>query len=200
MTLLIPPGFAQAAFRYSLIGDPQIMVTTLGFDLNSYGGDFEAAATDIRDGWAAGVGDEIAIGNQWSWVDVVLRIGQDGGPPAVVTRVANVVGADSTGHLPQNNTLLIHKTTLLGGRRGRGRMYLPSAHLPESAANDAGVLPDVISSGYTTLMEQSRVAWDADGAEPVLLHDAGVGAAAPTSITSFACDRMIATQRRRLRR
>jgi hypothetical protein len=201
MTLVIPAGYAQAAIRYSLTGDPEVMVTTIGVDTSSAGGDFEQVATDFRDGWAAGLGT-VNIGIGWTWLDVVLRFGQDGGGGTVVVeRAANIVGTDVQGHLPQNNTMLVRKQTALGGRRGRGRMFLPAAHLRDDQTNDAGVIDSTFRAGVDAALAATVAAWVADGIPPVLLHeDTPLPVPAPTPITSLVCDRMIATQRRRLRR
>jgi len=201
MSLVIPPGFSLVAMQYSLSGDPEVMVTTCGVDNGTLGGDAPSLAELCADAWANAWGAAGSMGQGWTFIGVEVRAGQDGGPPVVAEAQRNVAGSDPTGHLPQNNALLVRKQTTLGGRQGRGRMFLPSAHLREDTVNDAGVITTTFQGNATALTNSWADELRAGGLEPVLLHDAGSpGALAPTPIVSFVCDRMIATQRERLRR
>lgn len=193
MTLVIPPGFANAAFRYSLTGDPEVMVTTCGFVLD---GD----PADLANGLVVGHNAEFAAGTisaDWTFLGVHLAVGQDGAPP--VTVEANVPRAGSGGaqNIPNNCAYLLRKLTGFGGRTGRGRMYIPPFFASEADISRTGM----VTEPTRTNMENNWRNVLALELQPVLFHDdAGAGPFVPTPITQFVMDARIATQRRRMRR
>jgi hypothetical protein len=129
-------------------------------------------------------------------------VGQDGEVPTIFESSRNSPGAGSADYLPQNCALLVKKQTNRGGRRGRGRFYVPMI-LPEASVDPVGNI-----SGPQ--IEQKQTA--ADGfleqlstgplnTPMVLLHNTeGVSTAgAPDPVTKLTVDGVISTQRRRLR-
>jgi hypothetical protein len=90
---------------------------------------------------------------------------------------------------------LIRKSTALGGRQGRGRMYLPG--VTEASVGSDGVVSGAkvtaLQDGADQLLNDLVVA----NLIPVLLHD---GALTPTVITALSAQNVVATQRRRQRR
>jgi hypothetical protein len=133
------------------------------------------------------------------WQNVALP-----GAPAIGAFTSNVQGgnAGSNSLLPQNTALLAHKRTALGGRSGRGRMYLPAAD-QDWVSNTGVVLPSIVTS-ISAALENVRTdilaSVNFDGMH--LFHDAPpIGPALPpTLITSMNLDGVVATQRRRLRK
>jgi len=192
MTLLIPPGFAQAAFRISLSGDPEEMITTVGVDIAGTG---QVEADAMRTWFIATfpVGD---LSNQFTFRGVTLRVGQDGAPPVVIEAPANHVGtAVSAGALPNNCAYLVRKNTNRGGRQGRGRMYWPTFIGSEEEIDQRGMLSalaiDDLGDRFTSLASQVDL---------VLLHDdQSPGPNTPDAIVGLVLDNQIATQRRRMR-
>lgn len=204
MPLIIPPGFAQAAFKFDLNGDPEPIVTTCGVSVSAWGGDFQAAANACRDRWAA-AWPAASMSNQFRFRGVTLRVGQDGAPPLIFEADADIVGLGAATVLPQNCALLVRKRTASAGRRNRGRFYVPIFGILESAVSQIGVISGGDVSGQQTGWDAFHTALTSGGAHPltpVILHsDGGVTApGAPTVITSFHVEPIIATQRRRLRR
>lgn len=195
MTLVIPPGFAQVSWLFSLEGDNEMMVTTCGMDVSAFDGDFTEAAEAFS---AAFLGAFTAgeRADSYTYRGVVARIGQDGGPPVIAEVTGNSVGTLDVGPPPQNVAVLVRKSTGIGGRRGRGRMFLPPFCVGEEGIGANGVL-----EGSTRTTIQTNVsAWFA-GLAPVLLHDSSpLPVPDPTPITAFVVDLTVATQRRRLRR
>lgn len=97
--------------------------------------------------------------------------------------------------MPFNTSVLVRKTTAIGGRRGRGRWYFMGAN--ELDSSDGAFLdtgPRNAYQGAFTNMFNDLVA---DLLNPVVLHD--TAAVAPTPITGFSVQARLATQRRRLR-
>lgn len=204
MPLIIPPGFGQAVYELRLTGDSEPMVVTMGHDLGFWAGDFQGAADRLHVDFGANVMP--ALTNDYTFTGVTLYVGQDPPPPLVVTSTqADVAGAGSAAGLPQNCAMLWRKRTDLAGRRGRGRIYLPG--LEEGLVNEAGIITSVALASFQAQAD----AWYEDltttgpGFEPnppVVLHRSeGAGVEpAPTPITLFEVDELIATQRGRLRR
>jgi hypothetical protein len=177
---------------------------TYGLDISGMTG----TTTDIANeqpsifvaNWGTELDDQVTVG------PATLRVGVTGGDPIAIEGSVDEVGGESAAMLPPNCALLVRKSTGLGGRRGRGRCYIPWV-VQEAAANDVGV----IDGASLTVRQGDADAWLADlaagssGTSPTpmyLLHDtSGAGAEpAPTEVTGLSVDALIATQRRRLGR
>lgn len=190
MTVNIPVGFMQVAYRFTLTSDPEIMITTVGVD---HGGD---PATTL-DAMAAAFASTLSAGDVlsgWSWIGLRGLVGQGTGPPSLVENTTTLNGTGSTAGLPNNCAWLIRKNTALGGRSGKGRSYLPPFVGVEGDVDMRGVLTSAQQLGLQGLVDD----WFA-GFDTVLLHDSLSPVSTPTPITQFVVDRQIATQRRRMR-
>jgi len=102
--------------------------------------------------------------------------------------------------LPNNCAILAKKSTALGGRRNRGRMYIPCPY--EASTDGAGVL----SPAEVTAWNASLAAIMPGGTihtafgflgDAVVLHE--TGDQTPATVTDLGCAPKIATQRRRMR-
>lgn len=123
--------------------------------------------------------------------------GQDGGDIRIDGSASLVNGTAGAGPLAPNSGVLIRKLTALGGRRQRGRMYIPGT--PEGSVSAAGFLTGAYLTTVTTGADPIRTGLrnTAEVEEVVLLHN--VAPFTPTTITSLEGQTKIATQRRRLR-
>lgn len=204
MALIIPPGFLHAVYELALAGDSEAIVTTCGHEIDSASGaTAEDSADDLFGAFATTVMQWTP--NVYTLTGVTTYIGQDGGPPVVVTSSATpVVGASTQAALPQNCSYLVRKRTDLAGKRGRGRFYMPG---PQEAQVDAAGNIEASALGFV------QGGWDDFYAElattvgnrlypPVVLHRSeGEGTEPPpTPITAFVVEGRIATQRSRLRK
>lgn len=203
MALIIPPGYLQAVYVFLQDGDSEEQVVTCGHEIDgASGATGEDAADDLFLSFANRIVD-VVMSNQFRLMAVDVYVGNDGGNLVYRSGQPPQTGAGSDPIIPQNSANLIRKRTDTAGRRGRGRMYLPS--VPESAVNTVGVL----TSGYVANMQAAFDNWYDDltamvGGRlypPVVLHRSeGSGVEPPpTAITQFVVDSTIATQRRRLR-
>lgn len=127
-------------------------------------------------------------------IETLVKWGpNDTGPFAVWG--AAVPGRASATTITPNVAYLINKSTALGGKANRGRMYLPGA--PEQDLNPDGTL----GAGVAAAVNPDLMLWHADlagnGTEMVVLHN---GPSAPTPVTFLNLNPRAATQRRRLRR
>lgn len=194
MSLVIPPGFALVSYKFSLIGDPEVMVTTLGIDMDGFAGG-QDAADELAGQFLVGF-TPADILSDYSFLGTTVAVGQDGGDPVNYLGVPTADGEATLGSaLPQNCAFLVQKRSGVAGPQGRGRMYLPPFAAIESEISSNGVL----SPGATAAI-QGRVndAFPVDSA--VILHDALSPTTVPTPITVLVLSNLLATQRRRLRR
>jgi hypothetical protein len=117
-----------------------------------------------------------------------------------VSTAASVTGSKTMGSIPANNALVLTKVTNRGGKRGRGRWFVPWCLGATDVAEDGTI---VASSGaaVATAFEQFRSALDLAGLPLVLLHSPGHSAAgSPDTVVRIAYSPVIGTQRRRLGR
>ena len=196
MALVIPVGYAQVAYRWLLGGDPEPMISTTAVTVSGEGGDYVGLGEDLNTEFSDAIGVD-GMSNEWVYLGVILRVGQDGGEALVVEVPRSDQGAVDAGMLPNNCAILVRKITARGGRSGRGRMFLPPFSLIEDEVDGRGVLEPTFLEGTQTNID----AW-LGGAHPkYLLHDeTAPGGTVPDPITQHIVDRRIASQRRRLRR
>lgn len=209
MGVKIPLGFGQWTLPIRLAGDLEEMVITCGFvdgdptDLpndvaNSITNDLLArptfAASSISTNYTLGPGRVV--------VHRVLGTFEGVGS---VTRV----GTGSIATPPHNCAILVRKNSARGGRRGKGRMYLPPIGLSEGNVTAVGVITQSIVDSISLDFETWRANLSALNLQAVLLHsdkvDPDTGeiielAPPPDPVLSFVCQQVIATQRTRMRR
>jgi len=135
-----------------------------------------------------------------------LRVGQDGGDPLSVEGSVTDVGEETGAMMPPNSNLLVKKQTALGGRRGRGRCFIPWV-LQDAAVSDVGQ----IDSGSLAVRQSDAESWlavldsttVATYETPMyLLHDTrGAGTEpAPSLVTALSVPSLISVQNRRIGR
>lgn len=197
MGVVIPVGYAQMNMRWSVAGDPEFMYCTLGlFDVT--GAKLPAVqAADVGAAWDASTLTTAAnMLAGWSAGTVLTTVMTGTGPITFETGTA-VAGSAAAGTLPNNCAVLVRKQTAAGGRRNRGRMFVPPAYNNESGVNQVGTLDPATVTVYQNLMNSLENELVAVDMLPMLLHSNG---GIPTAITSFLVQPKLATQRTRMRR
>ena len=197
MPLVIPPGFVNAHVLIQLTGDPELMETALGYEI-----DVDPFSQDNSDDLIAGMAGIIQdfMVNTYTVVGGYCIVGNDG-DDIRFDSIASEVGTQGSASVPQNTATLIRKTTAVGGRRGRGRMFIPG--IAESVVNNQGVLTtaavDQFNVSAALLRVPSAFTGDANVVDGgVLFHESAP--TTPTAITALIVQTTCATQRRRLRR
>jgi len=196
--MLIPVGYADYILRWSVSGDTELMQSHIGLDVGGAGGDYDEVLDEASVAFStrmnAFFSDEVIL------VETELVVGQDGGDPLTFQKVMGTTGTDSAFPLPPNVAVLIKKNTASGGRRNRGRMYLPGIGLTGDVT-PAGVLGGTLAADISTAMELWRAdllaAANTGPLTPVILHSEVPSL--PTVVTQLSCEPKVATQRRRLR-
>jgi hypothetical protein len=196
MSARIPPGFGEINMQFNLTGDPQPMITSLGLDLTTGVVPDQTEANTMLTAMQTAF-DEVltatySIGPGW------VIYGQDGPDDIRVDgTIAPVSGDQAVSPLVSNTAVLVRKVTGLGGRRNRGRMYIPGT--PETWVDSLGQLELVNLTTWQTQMTNLRA--DLIGLPTidnlVVLHESAPFT--PTVITGLTVQRLVATQRRRLR-
>lgn len=203
MALIIPPGYLQAAYTFSLAGDSEPIVVTCGHEIDGpSGANSDDAANDLMTSFGANVVTAF-MSNDYTLEFVAAYIGQDGPTLVTISDVSPIPGTSSDAVVPQNTAYLVRKRTDLGGRRGRGRFYLPG--VSEAGVDAVGALGtahrDALQTAVDDWYDFLTAGVGARLYPPVVLHRSeGIGTEpAPTPITSFVVESKVATQRRRLR-
>lgn len=192
---VIPVNFGQANFRFGGSGVPNGAEVTLGFEHSGSIFDPADAALDLVTNWVATIHTVLPASIVLD--SVLVKYGpNDLGPSAEQSS-----GAAGTGGGVQTSiavAVLVHKVTALGGRPGRGRMFIPGVQ--ESEVDPAGNLTGAFVSGLQTELNSFYSDMVASGIPPYLLHSETSPVATPTAITAFTAAGIVATQRRRQRR
>lgn len=133
--------------------------------------------------------------------DILVKFGPLATGPAAIVGVGLAAGAGGGEAYSPNVTLLGTKTTLLGGRHGRGRMFIPG--LSEGDVAVGGLLATGVQANRQANWTSAAVEMVAQQIPMYLLHryDPALGQTplAPTFVESVLISGQVATLRRRLR-
>lgn len=187
----IPVGYAHVCLFFTGTGVPTGGCCTFGVDNN---GSLTAAALAQQiDATAVTANLRQSWGLNATLSTIRVKLGpNDTGPAA--DHATNLVGTLGTSGHP-GAAFLVKKNTAIGGRQGRGRLYLPAVAEADCGA-DGTLLPANVLQ-VTQRWEAFRAGMDLAGSPLVLLHGNSLS---PSVITSFAASGQVATQRRRNRR
>lgn len=125
---------------------------------------------------------------------VTFDAGTDDPVNPIFEETSGAAGVAGGEMMPLNSTYLVQKRTNLGGRRGRGRMFLPGVSIgatEEDGSVSIGVVGG-IETNIVAMLAEMPSPWS-----PALLH--ATAPFTPTQIAAFAVQGKIATQRTRLR-
>lgn len=197
MGVIVPVGFGICKMMWQLSGSSDVFISTFGYD-----GDVDE--DPVVDAGEVNVilkatGRPCNAGNMSSsyiYLGVeCMRMTATG--PISGTAPESQVGTSSLSPCPPNCSLLIQKSTTRGGRKGKGRMYVPIFNKSESDIEKDG---SILTGNLATLQGYwggAFTALAASDVKPALLHSDG---STPDLITAWTVKPLIATQRRRLRR
>jgi len=190
--MIIPNGYGQVTHFFSSPGYPVGAAITYGIaraDSGLSSADIAALAHDnLGDNWTA------FWSSQTSLVQTLCKFGPNAsGESALATGTRT--GTGSVDSAPPNTALLIRKNTAVGGRSGRGRLFMVGL------ADSSVVAGGFIGSGAQTAAQTAADTWfarmTAEDWPMALLHAA---TSDPTVVTGLTVQGTAATIRRRLRR
>lgn len=204
--LEIPAGFAQMSIPMLHTGMAREAVVTFGIEYETGAGTLSSICDFVFQQWfetlGATVDSEVLQGPARG------RFGVAGDVPIAAEGVntGNSVSVDQ--RPPAQVAVLIRKLTNRGGRRGRGRMYVPWA-VNEASVNEVGGISTGTVSDFQDaadeLLVQLGTASGEDGPCPMfLLHvqstEQVTPPGTPSLVNGLVVDSLVATQRRRLGR
>lgn len=198
MSLVIPPGFGNAAFIFTGSAGTQPFVTTLGVEIESFGGDHVAAANFAKQVYAANMAS--ITSNNLVLDRVTLAIGNDGPGGSVDSDTAPVPMTASVSAGVTAMSVIARKVTDQFGRFGRGRMFLPGVN------SEAGIEPDgSLTTAYRNQVQTALGnlfaglgAGSAPNLPPVLLHGPAISIP-PTPMTGLVVSDTVGWIRGRIR-
>lgn len=208
---MLPEGFVRVTWNWTGAGLPRGASTVFVVE-NAADQDGATIVGNISDALVgstlmANITDDVRI---TGWV---IKHGPDETGPIFESSVI-VAGTQVAASAAPNTSFLIRKSTTLGGRRGRGRMYLPG--VPETNVDDAGLLAGAAVSAINTDLGAFLINMTTEGLPLMLEHfpktewvlnenqqPRRVPVAGtvpnPTQVVGLTVDPTVATQRRRLR-
>jgi hypothetical protein len=201
MPLDIPVGFAHVLQSLTLEGDADPMAITYGVELQpDVPLNPNVMAQDLANAFATAWASTLGAPYTLTQTEVRFPQGDQGGF-GVGIFASNFGMANAGSFLPQNCAFLVHKRTALGGRRHRGRMYLPGVN--EALVDNKGLMSSTAIGGVNAAAAQFlNLIVAVDGIERmVILHTTSLGPVqvTPTPVTLLQLDPVLGTQRRRLR-
>lgn len=197
MGVIAPEGFGIYSFSFQLAGRPSPYAVTIGF---------QAATSAIVSTALPAIVTGMSIGTSapWGAPDLITGYSFTGATASYMTETGpvtfdaatSVTGSRSGSPLPPNCAVIVRKFTTRGGRKGRGRMFLPPFFVPETNVNGLGEMEIGYVTEATSMVNFLRGLMDTNSTPAVLLHSDG---STPDAITATTAQALLATQRRRLR-
>lgn len=195
----IPVGFYNAEFIFNVDGSPRDITWGLGIDYSGDpSGDPTTVADQVYDSFTQIGCAYTAVNMQLGWFFTGVSVTfMDESGPITGQHLETVAGTSTGTTVPVNCAILATKQTASGGRRNKGRAYLPPLSPSETSIDNVGNItsPTLASAqlSYDTCFEALN---DTD-CSPVLFHQSAPFT--PTPITGFRLSGLLATQRRRMR-
>lgn len=200
----VPDGYGLGQLRWRLDGDPEEMLCSIGVKLIPSPLSVNDAAANLADSWGT-TWTESTLHEGWTFVGATMRYGPLGEGP-VGESIRNDGGTASGVSIPNNCAFLVRKITGFGGRKNRGRIYLPGGYLDHTHVGSGGGIDPSEVSGAQDLMDTFFTTLTTAAAflnPPYLFHGRDESADPdlfqPTVMTAFQVQNRIATQRRRMR-
>lgn len=195
MSARIPPGYAEVWFQFNLSADLEPMYSAIGVDVAS-GTPVDQASADAM----LSVGHlalQAQLAPEYTLGPGFVIAGQDGGDVRIDGSATPINATASGNALPNNTAFLIRKVTATGGRRGRGRMFIPGPR--EATVDPTGIINTTDRNNLQTAMNNLRTNMIALASVDavVLLHQ--TPPQTPDVITALTVQTRVATQRRRMR-
>lgn len=194
----MPVGFGRCSHVFQVAGTSKTPVVTYGF-IDDPAKTPAQVAQDRNTEWLAQF-VPAALATTWALKETNVSIHRAGGQfignYAVLSQGTAAFNAVSIAV-----AAILRKFTALGGRKGRGRCYLPAGYLGELSVDPAGIIDPALVTATENRWKAVIAAMSGAAEDMVLLHSAlppAVGGA-PTTVIAGSMETMVATQRRRQR-
>lgn len=192
------PGYADISLELTLTGFNRSAYVTFGVD--PVDTDPLLVAASVLAAVQGAVSLKSVLDSNVTMTAIHVSMGTDGAEDLSVDYATSVVGSASAISAPPNCAALIHKRTARGGRRGRGRMFLPWC-VSTGDIDEKGVIQASKITSLGTAMTNFHALLATNNVPMFLLHKPGLSAVGvPNAVTSLQVDPLIGTQRRRIGR
>lgn len=197
--MAIPLGEFLIAHRWKLDVDPEPMISTYGIRNPGAPGDVEGTLNDVAAAFDSSYyGDAASYREDWTYLGFLASLMTAEGVLTFEKPANRPSTASDDRSCPTNCALLIQKKTPFGGRRNRGRMFLPAGYLPELFIGAAGNIDGASLIDFQNGADEWLAALSLAGLEMTIHH--ATAPFASTEVTSLVVSDTIATQRQRMRR
>lgn len=190
--MIIPSGYSQVNLKYT--GTALINGAEMTFGvINGTGGSPTAVEGIVYTAWNTHL--KSLFTNDTVLDSILVKNGPNISGPFV--QVSHGTVPSGTGLVvPGQVCALVRKVTASGGRKGRGRMYMPGVFTGMLNADMSTIASATITAMNTAYLN-FLVALQTATTDMYLLH---ADATAPTQVTDLLVQSAVATQRRRIRR
>jgi hypothetical protein len=193
-----PPGFANVSAQLTLAGLARPAYVTFG--INPTDTSPQIVANKVLISMTSAGSFMSRMDSSVTLSQIRVSLGTDGSEDLVGQVTGTTVGSIAGGGTPPQVAVLLHKVTTRGGRRGRGRMFIPW-WAPETNVDEAGLIDTSILDDLQAAADNFLAALLTNGVPMYLLHDPGKTAEGPPNeVLGLTVDRLTSTQRRRLGR
>lgn len=200
MGVVIPVGFAQVVAEITCVGKVSPLSITIGAEATGVISASEVAEayydafTELGSLFDSNPSDTWS--NLYTFVGVHVTKMQASGP-VLADFGTPITGLGPIATVPINGAILARKSTERGGRKGRGRWFLPPVWVPEGSIDQVGGIAAPVLNLIQTRLQTFLSAASTSVALPVLLHQDEL--TPPDPITAITVQSLLATQRRRMR-
>jgi len=199
-----PPGFADISIQLQNIATSRPAYITFGVDPSDTDPALVGAAVSAA---ASAPGSLMSkMDTNVTMSQIRVSMGTDGLEDIVYLHPASAVGANAVSSFPPNCAVLVHKTTARGGRRGRGRFFVPWM-LGAADCNEGGIIQTSTLTALQGVFTSFRTNLATGGNPMFVMHDPSTTgtlhptvAGPPNAVLSLVVDKLVSTQRRRLGR
>jgi len=196
----IPVGYAEVVFHFTCAGIVDPIITTIGVhpDPSITPPNIAQIVSGIWTTGSTPFGPFQAsnMSNVYSLVTTSCTLMTSTGP-IIGEYATNVTGGSAVSRPPAQVAFLVRKSTARGGRKGRGRMFLPAAVIPEGEIDEAGKLQTATITREQPKLNGVLAQMNTLQVPAVLLHSDPI--TTPDTITALTLQSIVGSQRRRLR-
>lgn len=193
----LPVGYGRCTILFRPAGSVRDMMITFDYDPGTTDPAAHVVSLNSAFKAAARPGNPSAYSNQYQYRGMMVTEMDDTGP-IQANAAETILGSAAIQPAPANCAILIQKRTAAGGRRNRGRLFVPPIQIAEAAIDAAGNLDSTarnsVQGVWNSFFEDCaglNLPWVLCHSEPPFT---------PTPITSLNTQTLMATQRRRMRR
>jgi hypothetical protein len=189
---IIPSGYANILIPYKHSGSARSAAVTFGVKNEGAFATPNAVANAVWNAWdpevTVAVDSDVTVGPVQASVNY-------GGDPVTGFGDDSSIGGTGLSSIPGNGALLVQKLSILGGRKNRGRFYLPWS-LQEANVDELGGVAGGTVTDYQAIFDNVLAALTTEDVPMVILHSV---AGTPATVSQLVVQSTIGTQRRRIR-